>query len=174
MEAAAGGRLEARQPVEDLQDCTSAGAGVSRGLLVGLVLDVLPVDPVDVGRLHVHADSTAHGPVEGASHLTMDDHTRGGDYSRNEAHLHLDLDGENDVVLHSDSVSRRHARVETRSGGYVVVDMHSTNGTYVNDELVDERELRRGDQIKIGAQRHDTLPNTLGDACILQEPITRR
>lgn len=56
---------------------------------------------------------------------------------------------ENDVVLHSDSVSRRHARIETREDGYHLVDTGSTNGTYVNDELVRERRLGRGDQIKI-------------------------
>lgn len=57
---------------------------------------------------------------------------------------------DNDVALHSDSVSRRHARVESRSDGYYVVDMESTNGTYVNDELIREQQLRRGDQIKLG------------------------
>ena len=61
---------------------------------------------------------------------------------------------ENDVVLHSDSVSRRHARIEIRNDGYRVVDMASTNGTYVNDELVEDVRLARGDQIKVG----DTIP----------------
>jgi two-component system cell cycle response regulator len=67
---------------------------------------------------------------------------------------------ENDVILYSDSVSRRHARVEKRDVQYHVVDMHSTNGTYVNDELVQERQLRRGDQIKIG----DTIMKFLSGA----------
>lgn len=57
---------------------------------------------------------------------------------------------ENDVVLFSDSVSRRHARIESRPNGYRIVDMCSTNGTYVNDQPVQERTLCRGDQIKIG------------------------
>jgi len=57
---------------------------------------------------------------------------------------------DNEVVLLSDSVSRRHAQIETRSGQHHVVDNDSTNGTYVNDELVRERALCRGDQIKIG------------------------
>jgi diguanylate cyclase (GGDEF)-like protein len=67
---------------------------------------------------------------------------------------------ENDVVLHSDSVSRRHAHIETRAGKYHVVDAHSTNGTYVNDDLVQDRHLRRGDQIKIG----DTILKFLSGA----------
>jgi len=57
---------------------------------------------------------------------------------------------ENDVVLQSDSVSRRHARIEIRTGSYHLVDSHSTNGTYVNDEPVQDQQLCRGDQIKIG------------------------
>jgi len=67
---------------------------------------------------------------------------------------------ENDVILFSDSVSRRHAHVEKREVAYRVVDMHSTNGTYVNDELVEEQQLRRGDQIKIG----DTILKFLSGA----------
>jgi two-component system cell cycle response regulator len=67
---------------------------------------------------------------------------------------------ENDVVLLSDSVSRSHARIEVRSDSYYVVDLRSTNGTYVDDELVQERQLRRGDQIKIG----DTILKFLSGA----------
>ena len=67
---------------------------------------------------------------------------------------------ENDVILFSDSISRRHARIETRAGNYHVLDMHSTNGTYVNDDLVHDRQLRRGDQIKIG----DTIMKFLSGA----------
>ncbi|MFW2388005.1 MAG: GGDEF domain-containing protein [Polyangiales bacterium] len=67
---------------------------------------------------------------------------------------------ENTVILHSDSISRRHALIEVRSAGYHLVDTRSTNGTYVNDELVDECQLRRGDQIKIG----DTILKFLSGA----------
>ncbi|MGB5284923.1 MAG: GGDEF domain-containing protein [Polyangiales bacterium] len=67
---------------------------------------------------------------------------------------------ENSVVLHSDSISRRHARIEVGSGGYQLVDLHSTNGTYVNDELVEICQLCRGDQIKIG----DTILKFLSGA----------
>ncbi|MGB3051670.1 MAG: GGDEF domain-containing protein [Polyangiales bacterium] len=67
---------------------------------------------------------------------------------------------ENSVVLNSDSISRRHAGIEIRAGGYYLIDRHSTNGTYVNDELVQDCQLRRGDQIKIG----DTILKFLSGA----------
>ena len=59
---------------------------------------------------------------------------------------------DNDIVLPSDCVSRRHTRLEVRADGVFVVDLASTNGTFVNDEPwpVRERELQRGDQLKIG------------------------
>ncbi len=43
---------------------------------------------------------------------------------------------ENHIVLEGDSVSRRHAHFEQRSGAWWCVDDGSTNGTYVNDEQI--------------------------------------
>lgn len=59
---------------------------------------------------------------------------------------------DNDIVLTSDTVSRRHARLERRADGLYLIDLGSTNGTYVNEEphRVVERRLRRGDQLSIG------------------------
>ena len=67
-----------------------------------------------------------------------------------EGPVQLGRGSENTIILENDSVSRRHARIESRRGHYCVVDLQSTNGTYVNDEVVAEYQLRRGDQIKIG------------------------
>lgn len=55
-----------------------------------------------------------------------------------------------DVQLDQESVSRNHARIQRQRNHYVIRDLGSTNGTYVNDELVDEVVLRDGDQLKIG------------------------
>jgi two-component system, cell cycle response regulator len=83
-------------------------------------------------------------------------------------------DRENDIVLDSDSVSRRHARIEHKDGKFQITDLDSTNGTYINDEPdpVSSTQMRRGDQLKIGdtifkylsgsdveAQYHETIFN---------------
>lgn len=48
--------------------------------------------------------------------------------------------------------SGRHARLEPRTGGLWVEDLRSTNGTYVNGELVDTgRLLEPGDVVRIGS-----------------------
>lgn len=55
-----------------------------------------------------------------------------------------------EVQIDQESVSRNHARITKLSSGYSVRDLGSTNGTYVNDELIDEVMLRDGDQVKVG------------------------
>ena len=58
---------------------------------------------------------------------------------------------ENHIILEGDSVSRRHAHLEQRVGGWWCVDDGSTNGSYVNDEqIMRESRLGNGDRIKIG------------------------
>ncbi|MEM9191141.1 MAG: GGDEF domain-containing protein, partial [Myxococcota bacterium] len=55
-----------------------------------------------------------------------------------------------DVQIDQESVSRNHCRVSFNGKTYSIRDLGSTNGTYVNDDLVDEINLRDGDQIKVG------------------------
>ncbi|HEU4409332.1 MAG TPA: GGDEF domain-containing protein [Polyangiaceae bacterium] len=58
---------------------------------------------------------------------------------------------DNEIVLDGESISRRHASWERRGRRWWVVDERSTNGTYVNDELVDqEHPLSNGDRVKVG------------------------
>jgi len=57
-----------------------------------------------------------------------------------------------DIQVDRDSVSRRHAKVFLRDGTtWVVQDLGSTNGSYVNDESIQQAPLRDGDFLKIGA-----------------------
>ena len=56
-----------------------------------------------------------------------------------------------EVQIDQESVSRNHCRISHDGRGYVARDLGSTNGTYVNDELlVDTMHLRDGDQLKVG------------------------
>ncbi len=58
---------------------------------------------------------------------------------------------ENNIVLEGDSVSRRHAHFEQRGGTWFAIDDGSTNGTYVNDEVIArELGLTNGDRVKVG------------------------
>jgi hypothetical protein len=57
----------------------------------------------------------------------------------------------NDIVLGDPEVSRQHARLTRTPAGYILEDLGSTNGTFVNGErLVTARALAAGNQIGLG------------------------
>lgn len=57
----------------------------------------------------------------------------------------------NDIVIGDAEVSRQHARVTRTPGGFVLEDLGSTNGTFVEGErLVAPRVLNSGEQIGLG------------------------
>ncbi len=58
-----------------------------------------------------------------------------------------------DVTIVDPNVSRRHAEIQPRGVGFVLVDLGSTNGSKVNGVPVGERELRDGDELSFGNVR---------------------
>jgi pilus assembly protein CpaF len=56
----------------------------------------------------------------------------------------------NDVLLSKGNVSKRHARLLERDGRFIVTDLKSTNGTYVNHRRITHAVIREGDRIYIG------------------------
>jgi hypothetical protein len=60
---------------------------------------------------------------------------------------------ESTICLDDVTVSRRHAQVVLDNGRYVVRDLGSLNGTYVNQMRIDELVLEQGDELQIGKYR---------------------
>ncbi|SHG68489.1 glycogen accumulation regulator GarA [Streptoalloteichus hindustanus] len=60
---------------------------------------------------------------------------------------------DSDIFLDDVTVSRRHAEFRREGGDFVVVDVGSLNGTYVNREPVDTAVLGNGDEVQIGKFR---------------------
>ncbi len=56
----------------------------------------------------------------------------------------------NSIRLHDTEVSRNHAELVRRGETYVVRDLGSSNGTFVNGRLITERELTSGDKVQVG------------------------
>jgi pilus assembly protein CpaF len=57
----------------------------------------------------------------------------------------------NDLMLPKGNVSKRHARLLFRDGRFIVTDLKSTNGTYVNGRKIAQATIvREGDKIYIG------------------------
>lgn len=70
-----------------------------------------------------------------------------------DAPLTIGRDPECDLFFADKKLSRRHARVERAGGGFRVVDLESRNGTWVNEERIEDRELAPGDEIRLGGLR---------------------
>lgn len=55
-----------------------------------------------------------------------------------------------DINLDDPFVSRHHAEIRRQGGRYLLIDGGSANGTYVNSERADRREVLDGDVIEVG------------------------
>lgn len=64
--------------------------------------------------------------------------------------LRMGRSPDNDVILRDPATSGHHARLERRGDQYWVVDLGSTNGTFVNGESIQEKQLNHGDRVTIG------------------------
>jgi pSer/pThr/pTyr-binding forkhead associated (FHA) protein len=60
---------------------------------------------------------------------------------------------ESDIFLDDVTVSRKHAEFVRRDGGFVVRDVGSLNGTYVDRDRIEEAVLKDGDEVQIGKYR---------------------
>jgi sigma-B regulation protein RsbU (phosphoserine phosphatase) len=59
-------------------------------------------------------------------------------------------DAYNHIIVKDPRVSRQHARVTPEAGGFVVYDLDSANGTFVNGAPVRRRRLTPGDMLRFG------------------------
>lgn len=67
----------------------------------------------------------------------------------------------NDIFLDDVTVSRKHAEFVRVASSFVVRDAGSLNGTYVNRDRVESRELSAGDEVQIGKYRLTFHPHRL-------------
>jgi ABC-type multidrug transport system ATPase subunit/pSer/pThr/pTyr-binding forkhead associated (FHA) protein len=77
--------------------------------------------------------------------------------------IHIGRDASNDVVLNSPTVSRFHAQIERVGQRHRLIDLRSTNGSFVNDERIEgEVWLQPSDTIRIGSFRFVMGEDELG------------
>ncbi|MCG5052390.1 MAG: diguanylate cyclase [Myxococcales bacterium] len=71
-------------------------------------------------------------------------------YNLESQNLVLGRSSKCDIQIDQESVSRAHSKIMNQGKTIRIRDLGSTNGTYVNDEQIEERTLTDGDLIKIG------------------------
>jgi len=77
--------------------------------------------------------------------------TPGKSYELTRSEVYIGRDVHNDVVINDAEVSRKHARMSMQAGGYVLEDLGSTNGTFINGQrLMGPHILRPNELIMLG------------------------
>jgi len=118
---------------------------IEHGAPVGLTAD-------EVSAVHALPPTSAllimqRGPSAGARFLLDDERTTAGRSTRA------------DIFLDDVTVSRKHAEFVREGSGFVVRDIGSLNGTYVNRTRIDQAALRAGDEVQIGKYRMTFHPS---------------
>ena len=99
---------------------------------------------------------------------------KGTKYELRSALGHVGRGAHNDVRLSDESVSETHAKLQKREDGWYVVDMDSTNGTYVGGSRVNgERKLEGSPDLRFGGLKFRFTPSDAGTASAAEAKGTR-
>ncbi len=115
----------------------------------------------------------------------------GKSYSLTKNEIYLGRDITNDIVINDPEISRKHARLTLQSGGYLLEDLGSTNGTFVDGKrITGPHMMGAGEVIMLGdnvslvyeaisdydpeatvAVAPDEVPMTVPQAPVTAEPL---
>ncbi len=133
--------------------CSSCGSLLDRPADHTVTLakvDPLQDAPGPADNARVDLDALA---PEVASLVVRSGPQAGAAFALTEALTRLGRHPESEIILDDITVSRRHAEVERMADGYVVRDVGSLNGTYVNQHRVETASLHQGDELQVGKFR---------------------
>jgi len=71
-------------------------------------------------------------------------------YSLDDTVMRIGRDASNPIRVPDTEISRQHAEIRCVDGEYSIVDLVSSNGTYLNGQRVTEAKLTSGDRIQVG------------------------
>lgn len=94
-----------------------------------------------------------HLPIEGGVLIVRSGAQAGETFVLSAPLTRLGRHPDSEIMLDDITVSRRHADVERTTTGYVARDVGSLNGTYVNQQRIEEAPLHQGDELQVGKFR---------------------
>lgn len=139
----------------DCPYCIRTGYRANNAGMGKTVLDMdttRPEQPVayDGGKT-VALSSIKRAPVVGWL-VAMNGSQKGEDFRLREGKNSLGTAAGNEVTLRDQAVSSKHASISYKDGKFMITDLDSTNGTFVNDsdEPIARTELMDNDMIRVG------------------------
>jgi pSer/pThr/pTyr-binding forkhead associated (FHA) protein len=111
----------------------------------------ITIAPVEVGDLEEEQAVSVTDLPEGMGMLVVKRGPNAGSRFALEAEVtKAGRHPDSEIFLDDITVSRRHAEFLRQESGYIVRDVGSLNGTYLNRERIEENRLTNGDEVQIG------------------------
>jgi len=126
-------------------------------------IDLKDGDLIRLGEMGSGAVTLTYRAGQAPQHASLDQF----DLAAHDA-LTIGRAAECDLVLDSPLVSRHHARLERSGPAHILIDLGSTNGTYVNSQRIDRAELHAGDVVQIGPYRFTYQPGAISQVISVQ------
>ena len=126
--------------------CSSCGQALERGDQSATITFTLD-QSVANNEIEVDLDDVGPGGVL----VVTRGPNSGSEFALEHVITNLGRHPDSDVFLDDVTVSRRHAEIQRTPSGYVVRDVGSLNGTYLNQTMIDgDAPFTNGDEIQVG------------------------
>lgn len=104
-------------------------------------------------HLRSQTAQSAPGPRPSTAALVLDDEGEVHEYPLGPGVNKIGRADQNEIQIVKPGISRKHATVELTAEGYILRDLQSNNGTYVNGDRISEHLLANGDVVEVGPVR---------------------
>lgn len=104
------------------------------------------------GKVQIKFDRV-RGPVRKGTPMLVSEQSSNRNFYITKNLVYLGRSESNDLIIKSQSVAYRHAKIERVGSRYKLLDLSGTGSTYVNNRRVEQRMLKEGDEISIDSQR---------------------
>lgn len=143
--------------------CSSCGAVLEPGENEETTVTFAPVEAA--GDVAEEELTVTLGELPGAAAMVV---VKRGPNAGSKFFLDHDVTGagrhpDSHIFLDDITVSRRHAEIAKTDDGFVVRDVGSLNGTYLNRERIEEAKLSNGDELQIGKYKLVFFSGTAGE-----------
>ncbi len=145
--------------------CSSCGAVLERLPGTDPTVTTITLAPVEASGEVAEEELTVHiGDVPAGVGLLVVKRgpNAGSRFALSEGTTTIGRHPDSDIFLDDVTVSRRHAEVRHAGSKFIVSDVGSLNGTYLDRERIESADLHSGDELQIGKFRLVFLSEVLG------------